>query len=753
MDNLFTINIDPDENVCLNDDKNKDEIPRRAKYKNDQIDYIDADSFDLIPYEINEIRKTDDLETISELNDNQITQYQNIRKNIQKYIFKCFKEDDVVIDFPDISKDTFIEQLHFKNVKITLNKDKVDEIIAHSSREKHKRNKPSELNNRYYCDKNIFDEDETSDKNFIDMLIGNDISIDKINVDKENEANKDASSQNVQYNEENDQNENDKITQYNDNSTIQTINSANDCNNGKNEILENEENDEKCDDINNTNNTIYENTLEPFKFNNIISEFGKKINNWLIKFPDIDCENFFFHLFFLSEHHREKGFTCNNCGSHNMENCSNSNYKCENNYCFICDKHKPGHVCHNTRAQYNYFKHNLLKSLYYTTDLKYPNNIIPCLKCMSNDHYICGNPPYIFSQESYMFRKEFSRQFDYKNYVYFKNSHYIWEINDSFKNMVKKNNNFMIRPPPPDDDNSNWKNQNYTKKNSIKRNHSSDDYNNKNNIARYIDANEDFANETGEMYNGIYKNKNKKRFKNNRNINIPRLKYDSEEHNESEIDNDEYDTEYNKHIPNDSTQLYKGKRGSDHYHHENYNNFNSNNKRRKRSYNDNNNSDNNWNNENNNNVNGHKNTHRNLYNNNKHGNKMKHSTYDKNNQNTNYNYNKNFNYDNKKYDNNKKEQNSGYNNHYDSDIANNNEPLLGFDTLENYMGRNKKSHSFLNTNYTKTNKNNFSNFFSKNVKKNEYGGSSKHGFANNNKNNVYKGLYKNGKLNWDQHNK
>ncbi|CAD2100259.1 conserved Plasmodium protein, unknown function [Plasmodium vinckei brucechwatti] len=747
MDNLFTINIDPDENVCLNDDKNKDEISKRAKYKNDTIDYIDADSFDLISYEINEIHKTGNLDAISELNDNQINKYQNIRKNIQNFIFKCFKEDDVVIGLPDISKDTFIEQLHFKNVKITLNKDKVEEIIAHSSREKLKRNKPSELNTRYYCDKSMFDDDEAGDKNFIDMLIGNGMPIDKTNVDEENEVNKDPFSQSVQYNEENNQNENDKITQYNDNSTTQTINSPNDCNNGKNETLENEENSEKCDVITKPNNTIYENTLEPFKLNNIISEFGKKINNWLIKFPDIDCENFFFHLFFLSELHREKGSICHNCGSHNMEKCSIMNFKCENNYCFICDKHIPGHACHNARAQYNYFKPNILKSLSDSKNSKYPNNIIACLKCMSNDHYICGNPPYMFSQESHMFRKEFSRQFDYRNYVYFKNSHNIWEINNSFKNMVKKNNNnLMIRPPSPDDDNNNYQNKMYTNKNSMKRNISSDDYNNKNNIARYIDDNGHFANETGEMNNGIYKNKNKKRFKNNRNINIPRLKYDSEEYSENEIDNDEYDTEYNKHIHNDSTQLYKGKRGSDNYHHENNNNFNYNNKRRKRAYNDNNNySDNNWDNENNN-----VNVHRNLYNNNKYGNKMKHRAYDKNNKNTNYNYNKHFN-----YDNNKKEQNAGYNNHNDNDNTNNNEPLLGFDTLENYMSRNKKSYSFLNNNYTKTNKNNSSNAFSKNLKKNEYGGSSKHGFANNNKNNNngYKGLYKNGNLNWDQYHK
>ncbi|CDU19819.1 uncharacterized protein PY17X_1319900 [Plasmodium yoelii] len=761
MDNLFTINIDPDENICLNDNKNQDEITKRAKYKNEKIDYIDADSFDLISYEINEICKADYLDTIGEINDNQINEYQNIRKKIQKFIFKCFKEDDIVIDFPGISEDAFIEQPNLKNVKITLKKDKIDEVIAYSSREKFKRNKPNELNNRYYCEKNIFDENEIDDTNFIDMLIGNDTSIDKIDSGKENEPNKDMTSQNVQCNEGNNIKENEKITQYNDNLITKTINSSNDCNN---ETLEKEGNDEKSDVIKYTNNTINENTLEPFKLNNIISEFRKKINNWLIKFPDIDCENFFFHLFFLSELHREKGSMCHNCGSHNMEKCSTVSYKCENNYCFMCDKHIMGYTCHNTRVQYNYFKPNILKSLYDAKIFKYPNNLISCLKCMSNGHYICGSPPYVFAQESYMFRKEFNRKFDYANYVYFKNSRNIWEIKDSFKNMANNNNNnSMIRVPSPNDDNNNCQNQIYTNKNSMKRHNNNDDYNNKNNIVRYIDDNEDSTNDKDEMDNGIYKNKNKKRFKSNRNINISRIKYDSEEYDESEIGNDEYDTGYNKYIHNDNTQLYKRKRGFDNYHHEN-NNFNSNNKRKKRAYNDNNNNNNNygdsdWNNENNNNMNGHKNMYRNLYNNNsnnnRYDNKMKNNVYDKNNKNTNYNYNKkNFYNDNKKYDNNKKEKNSGYYNNNEGDNINNNEPLLGFNPLDNYMSRNKKSYAFLNNNYTKTNKNNSSNAFSKNYKKNEYAGSSSYGFANNNKhNNSYKGLYKNGNVNWDQHHK
>ncbi|ETW28127.1 hypothetical protein PFFCH_04478 [Plasmodium falciparum FCH/4] len=379
MDSLFTININPDENVSIK--KGKDNIKKYSKEGNDEEKSEEDDK--LINFNINEISEDNTFEMLGDLNENQIKQFINVRKNIRKYILKSFKKDQIINGRLENSEIEFLCDENKKNndqIKLILRKDIINNVINNFTKDKQKRNKANDMNNRYFYlnsdekgynnndDDDNYNEEEVDEKNFMDLFMDTDIDEDKISVK-------------------------------NDNRLIE----------------------EKC--------------IVPKTFNKVLSNFEEIIKNWKLNFPDINTENLFFHLYFLSELYKEKRYICQNCGSVECEKDPFMKTKCLNNFCFLCHKHISENMCHNTRSQYASFKSHMSSFNDYR-NIMYPYNYISCLSCFTRKHMKCGYPPYIFAKNTYCYRKDYSFKSNRPYVLYMNNPLYIWDISNDKKNRI-----------------------------------------------------------------------------------------------------------------------------------------------------------------------------------------------------------------------------------------------------------------------------------------------------------------------------
>ncbi|SCO94049.1 conserved Plasmodium protein, unknown function [Plasmodium malariae] len=620
MENLFTININPDENVRLNNKTEKNDYIKIRVDKAEASSYEESDnSNNLISIEINEICKNDHFDLLGELNDNQINEYENTRKNIRKYVLKCFKEDDIIIDFPKFcGEDIFNEHiLEKKNFKLNLRKDKINDIIS-SSQEKLKKNRKSELNSRYYFDKNLFNFNDTDEGNFVDLIVGSDISLDEIDnqsKDKVNEGEIGTEEQELKErsgdtkngtNEEEVNHERVSEGKVNE----EQVNEGNGHNSkGADEGIVNEDqvNEDKLTEIkendienhykikenfpsNNTglNKNKIENGLIKYtanigstvnsgvhvKLSNVMEEFQEKIKNWLVKFPYLNSENFFFHLYFLTELYREKRYVCQNCGSFECDKDFAFRDKCKNKYCYICSKHVFGQICHNTKTQYMVYKANVMHILDEFKNLKYPYTYMSCLKCMSNDHLKCGKPPFIFAKYSYNLRSKFSYKLNPIYFVYLKNPLNIWTVSNPIKDNFKSEKNYSQKVITN------------TADKPIKI------YNNNNNRNSHINSKVIYNTERSIPH--LIQNKNNNINNHSNNLNVHNVESEKDESDENydlaETKRSEIRIKYSF---NNNTRKYKPKRNfeiynlDNDYHHNN--NLNTNNKRHKNIHHDNNN--------------------------------------------------------------------------------------------------------------------------------------------------------------------
>ncbi|SBS86635.1 conserved Plasmodium protein, unknown function [Plasmodium ovale] len=541
MDNFFTINIKPDENVVINRKKERDE---RVKYKvKGQVKRGNTHS-SLIPYQINKICKSDNFDLLGKLNDIQINQYESTRKQIQKHILKCFKEDNIIDDFPHDFEENFFNEYNLikKNFIFNLRKDKLNEIITYASQEKYKRSKPNELNSRYYSDTSIFTENEADDDdNFFYKVVRGDTSCTEADNKKKKKINKKELK-----NERKNDNEGD--TSRVDNCDIVKGKKI-----SRNSYIDNSEtslnkNRKQDDLVENTISTAAKESSVNLELNDVMSEFREKIKNWLTKFPDINCENFFFHLYFLVELHKEKRSMCQNCGSFDCEKDIPLSLACKNTFCFLCCKRVLGNQCHSTKIQYLSFKSNITQTLNSFKRIQYPYKSISCLKCLSKDHFKCGKPPYEHAKYSYEARKMFNHKLSRTKFVYLKNPLDIWptNVNNNISSIEKKN-----------DDNNDVQNKATGKNIGNKK---CDD--------RQITLSDSCSNDDVILCNP---NKNEQDKKSNNAV-VYTVEDDEKENNEKTANESEYLETRIKYSFNDNRNNHKEKRNRDNNNSENANN-------------------------------------------------------------------------------------------------------------------------------------------------------------------------------------
>ncbi|EUR62373.1 hypothetical protein PFBG_05586 [Plasmodium falciparum 7G8] len=518
MDSLFTININPDENVSIK--KGKDNIKKYSKEGNDEEKSEEDDK--LINFNINEISEDNTFEMLGDLNENQIKQFINVRKNIRKYILKSFKKDQIINGRLENSEIEFLCDENKKNndqIKLILRKDIINNVINNFTKDKQKRNKANDMNNRYFYlnsdekgynnndDDDNYNEEEVDEKNFMDLFMDTDIDEDKISVK-------------------------------NDNRLIE----------------------EKC--------------IVPKTFNKVLSNFEEIIKNWKLNFPDINTENLFFHLYFLSELYKEKRYICQNCGSVECEKDPFMKTKCLNNFCFLCHKHISENMCHNTRSQYASFKSHMSSFNDYR-NIMYPYNYISCLSCFTRKHMKCGYPPYIFAKNTYCYRKDYSFKSNRPYVLYMNNPLYIWDISNDKKNRIvdstKNDNDISV---------INIKGHKYNtlyNHDKISDIYSIDDYD-----SDYYDHDLSFKNENekNNMYenekNNMYENEKNNMYENEKN-NIKFSSYNLGNHNSDKMLNkksrDEYnhdDIRKNFHYDNKHTN-YRKEEGRNYSHKNKYN--------------------------------------------------------------------------------------------------------------------------------------------------------------------------------------
>ncbi|ETW54186.1 hypothetical protein PFUGPA_04056 [Plasmodium falciparum Palo Alto/Uganda] len=412
MDSLFTININPDENVSIK--KGKDNIKKYSKEGNDEEKSEEDDK--LINFNINEISEDNTFEMLGDLNENQIKQFINVRKNIRKYILKSFKKDQIINGRLENSEIEFLCDENKKNndqIKLILRKDIINNVINNFTKDKQKRNKANDMNNRYFYlnsdekgynnndDDDNYNEEEVDEKNFMDLFMDTDMFEKKMN--EENERIKEAD--------------------INDDKKLELA------------IVISKNSDEDKISVKNDNRLIEEKCIVPKTFNKVLSNFEEIIKNWKLNFPDINTENLFFHLYFLSELYKEKRYICQNCGSVECEKDPFMKTKCLNNFCFLCHKHISENMCHNTRSQYASFKSHMSSFNDYR-NIMYPYNYISCLSCFTRKHMKCGYPPYIFAKNTYCYRKDYSFKSNRPYVLYMNNPLYIWDISNDKKNRI-----------------------------------------------------------------------------------------------------------------------------------------------------------------------------------------------------------------------------------------------------------------------------------------------------------------------------
>ncbi|CRG94719.1 conserved Plasmodium protein, unknown function [Plasmodium gallinaceum] len=426
MDKLFTININRDENVRLYKTKENNNYVKIGCEKISEND-------NLFEIELKEINRTDNFDLLGELNNKQSNDYENIRRQIRKHILKCFEDDNILDNKPKNSEDSLNETYSDNgNFKLNLRKDKINQIISFSSQEKYKKNKLNEANSRYYIDSKRFDEKEKNGCDHMNTFIDDNIFIKEISGHIKN------IDHNLQVRKEKEDKE-EKTNKIEEKIETKKNNFTEDSNSENKNLL----NKKKKKMMKSTTDITTENSIINFGMNKVIEEFKEKIKNWLVRFPDINSENFFFHLYFLVESYKEKKNLCQHCGSIGCERDEFLRYKCKNMFCFLCNISVLGHMCHNTRSQYLAFKSNI-KTLNEYKNIKIPFKSISCLKCLKNNHYKCGNPPYIFGKYSYNFRRGFSNKLDKSCYVYLENPHNIWELDNVKIDKYKCNNDGNI---------------------------------------------------------------------------------------------------------------------------------------------------------------------------------------------------------------------------------------------------------------------------------------------------------------------
>ncbi|SCO68926.1 conserved Plasmodium protein, unknown function [Plasmodium vivax] len=507
MDNLFTININPDENVRLNTNTEKNQFgnfrgdregltvpPDEEQNKNNgskgsngsngntndnNNNHYSVEEDEVITLEMDQISTSDSFDMLEELNENQINDYENMRKKIRVHILTSFQKDNILIEGPEqLEPDCFMEPNleGNENILVKLRKDKIYRIVSSASQERNKRSRPNEANNRYYYDPNVLGEDAPGDyDNFVDVLLGRKAPRRGASPPSKGEGNatveggeEDAA---VEGGEENatieEGEENATVEGGDENATIEEgdENAAAEVGEENATVEEGEEiaaveggdeNDATAADVENTGTAEIEGKpmqaedispvamenaerctqtgeeicTDDSKSNQVVDDFREKIKNWLVKFPDINAENLFFHFYFQSELYKEKKYTCQNCGSSDCDRELTFRHVCKNTYCFLCYKRVTGPICHNTKAQYMAFKANAEKLL---NDLKYiqhPYGSMPCLNCFSNDHLKCGRPPYIYAKHSHNVRREYNSKLDPSYYVYMRNPRNIWILHE-----------------------------------------------------------------------------------------------------------------------------------------------------------------------------------------------------------------------------------------------------------------------------------------------------------------------------------
>ncbi|OTN65532.1 Uncharacterized protein PKNOH_S110100600 [Plasmodium knowlesi] len=496
MDNLFTININPDENVRLNINTEKDlfgnlegdreglTVPPDEEYNENNNNHPTVEENEVLTVEIDQISTSDSFDILEELSEDQINDYENMRKKIRAHILTSFQKDNILIEAPehleaDPSKEHDLERNENKLLK--LRKDKIYVIVSSSSQEKNKKSRQNEANSRYYYDPNVVGEDAPTDyDNFLDVLLGRVapgggvsppsegvVSVNE-EIEKKDATEVDEESAAVEGGEENDavegDEENDAVEGSEENDAMEGSeeNTAIDAgvddtgvdSNDQVETVEVEEEIVQEEDahlvVENTEGetpkgemeeseelcaescieTCQEICPDDSKSNHVVEDFREKIKNWLVKFPDINSENLFFHFYFQSELYKDKKHTCQNCGSSDCDREFTFKHVCENTYCFLCYKRVTGPMCHNTKTQYVAFKANskmLISELKY---IHYPYKSMSCLNCFSNDHLKCGRPPYVYARHTHNVRREYNNKLDPSYFVYMKNPRNVWFLHE-----------------------------------------------------------------------------------------------------------------------------------------------------------------------------------------------------------------------------------------------------------------------------------------------------------------------------------
>ncbi|KJP86924.1 hypothetical protein AK88_03433 [Plasmodium fragile] len=487
MDNLFTININPDENVRLNINTDQNQfgnfggdregftVPPDDEYNkkngsnrntnDNNYNHCSVEEDEVITVEIDQISTNDSFAMLEELNEDEINDYENMRKKIRAHILTSFQKDNILIEDPEhLEQDSFEEHKLERNENelLKLRKDKIYLIVLSASQERNKRSRQSEANNRYYYDPNVVGEDAQGIyDNFVDVLLGREapqrgnsqISKGVVSANEEKEKNDetevDGENADVEGGEENTATdvgvENtgaDSIDQVGtaemEEQTLQEEESPP-------VIIENAEGDtakeamdenaecltERCAE------TCQEICLDDSKSNDVVDDFRERIKNWLVKFPDINSENLFFHFYFQSELYKEKKYTCQNCGSSDCDRELTFRHVCKNTYCFLCYKRVTGPMCHNTKTQYLAFKANAGKLISELNYINYPYKSISCLNCFSNEHLKCGRPPYIYAKHTHNVRREFNSKLDPSYFVYLRNPKNIWILHEPKTNERK----------------------------------------------------------------------------------------------------------------------------------------------------------------------------------------------------------------------------------------------------------------------------------------------------------------------------
>ncbi|KYN94174.1 hypothetical protein PRSY57_1451700 [Plasmodium reichenowi] len=607
MDSLFTININPDENVSIK--KGKDNIKKYSKEGNDEEKSEEDDK--LINFNINEISDENTFEMLGDLNENQIKQFINVRKNIRKYILKSFKKDQIINGRLENSEIEFLCDENKKNndrIKLILRKDIINNVINNFTKDKQKRNKANDMNNRYFYlnsdekgynnndDDDNYNEEEEDEKNFMDLFMDTDMFEKKINEENEriNQADinddKKLSDKNedddlhcgdknedddlhcgyknedddLHYGDKNenddlhygDKNENDDLHcgDKNKNDNLHCVDKKNEYHDEELAIVISKNSDEDKISVKNDNRSIEEKCIVPKTFNKVLFNFEEIIKNWKLNFPDINTENLFFHLFFLSELYKEKRYICQNCGSIECEKDPFMKTKCLNNFCFLCHKHISENMCHNTRSQYVSFKSHMSSFNDYR-NVMYPYNYIPCLSCFTRKHMKCGFPPYIFAKNTYCYRKDYSFKSNRPYVLYMNNPLYIWDISNDKKNRIvdstKNDNDISVINIKEHKYNTLY---NHDKISDI---YSIDDYD-----SDYYDHDLSFKNENekNNMYenetfdNDIQKNKKKRKFSS---YNLGNHNFDKMLNKKSRDDYNHDDIRKNFHYDNKHTNYRK----------------------------------------------------------------------------------------------------------------------------------------------------------------------------------------------------